>query len=141
MAKASAAQTLLRALAFKGTPFRVTWVRARLSACTVLQNPFTIEPVLQSACCLCQTPLVESVSLASGVSHCRGVTYCSLPWSMGALEFPHPLQFAEKSSPENVKLWPARQALADVGSPLNANGASGVITLTQPVNPPKVGLL
>src|SRR6516165_8158041 len=96
-----------------------------------LHVPFTVKLTskLQSACCLCHSPLVESVSLASGVSHCREVTYDSLPWTMGALEFVHPLPLPA----------PGMTLVADVKSPLN--GASGVITPIYPVTPAKVGLL
>src|ERR1700720_3665300 len=118
MAKASTAQASTEALGFRGTPLRFTIAGPPPKR----QVPFVIGSgpcVLQSACCLSQRPLVESVSLTSGVN---AFTYDSLPWTMGASEFVHPLQLPP------LKVAPSRQALADVGSPLNANGANGVIT-------------
>src|SRR6516165_2242618 len=115
MAKPSTAQTSACASAFSCTPFRNS-----------SQVPSGRKILLQSACCLCHSPLVESVSLASGVSHCRGVTYDSLPWAMGASEFVHPLPL----------VTPGMTLVADVSvSPLNANGAYGVNAPTYAVIP------
>src|ERR1700733_5186046 len=77
MANPSAAQALTTALGFnagKATPEPAT------TEFDTQSPPDKLAPV-QSASCLCQSPLVERVSLASGE---KAFTYDSLPWTIGA---------------------------------------------------------
>src|ERR1700744_4112613 len=77
MANPSAAQALTPPLGFNAGNAAP---EPALTEFDTQRPPDKLAPV-QSASCLCQSPLVERVSLASGE---KAFTYDSLPWTIGA---------------------------------------------------------
>src|ERR1700744_1980588 len=127
MANPSAAQALTTALGFnagKAAPEPAT------TEFDTQSPPDKLAPV-QSASCLCQSPLVERVSLVSGE---KAFTYDSLPWTIGA-SCPVNSALVVGSALEALKRLGAAEQAEPVAGTAAKNGfvgceSNGVITIT-----------